>query len=214
MKNCENTRILLVDDHPLLLDGIKAWLETLGNLEIIGQVGSGEEAMEKVDQLDPDMVLVDISLPGVNGLEFARLLKEEKAGVKVVFLTVHNNREYVREALRLGACGYLLKNAPSDELAEAIKMVLQGRRYFSQEIHSQIIEGFITEEENPGPARLTPRQRQVLIQVTSGKTNKEIALHLNISHRTVETHRQAIKKRLDIHSEAELTKYALAQGLI
>ena len=129
------TRILLVDDHPLLMDGVRAWLETYDAIEVVGQTGSAEEALGQIPSLAPNLILVDIGLPDMNGPEFTRRVRESYPDIKVVVLTVYDNSEYVRQALRLGAWGYLLKSAPSGELAAAIDAILQGRKYFSQAVH-------------------------------------------------------------------------------
>jgi DNA-binding NarL/FixJ family response regulator len=207
-------RILLVDDHPLLMDGVRTWLETYEAIEVVGQASSAEEALVRIDGLAPNLILVDIGLPDMDGLEFTRRVTETYPDIKVVVLTVYDNSEYVRRALQVGAWGYLLKSAPSEELAAAIEAIRQGRKCFSQAVQEQIIGGFVTEEKRVSTSALTPRQSQIVAEVARGKTSKHIAAELGLGYRTVERHRYAGMKRLGLHSVAEVTQYALARGLI
>ncbi len=205
-------RVLLVDDHTLVLDGLASRLELEENIEIIGTASNGLEALEKAAELNPDLVLMDVSMPVLNGLEATKRFKAEQPDIKILMLSMHNDKEYILSLIQSGANGYVLKDVSSEELVQAINTVHQGGTYFSSgasaALFSQSANAQSKEEE------LTKRETAVLIEVANGLSNKEIAQTLDISVRTVETHRQNIKNKLDIQSSAGLVKYAIEHKLI
>lgn len=205
-------RVLLVDDHTLVLDGLQARLELEGNIQVIGTATNGLEALERAKELKPDLVLMDVSMPVLNGLEATKRFKVEQPDIKILMLSMHSDKEYIMSLIQSGANGYVLKDVSSEELVQAINTVHQGGTYFSSgasaALFSQSVSAQTTEEE------LTKRETAVLIEVANGLSNKEIAQTLDISVRTVETHRQNIKNKLDIQSSAGLVKYAIEHKLI
>jgi two-component system nitrate/nitrite response regulator NarL len=204
-------RVLLVDDHTLVLDGLQARLELEENIEIIGTASNGLEALEKAKELNPDLVLMDVSMPVLNGLEATKRFKLEQPEIKILMLSMHNDKEYILSLIQSGANGYVLKDVSSEELVQAINTVQQGGTYFSSGASDVLFAQASPEEKGE---ELTKRETAVLIEVAMGLSNKEIAQALEISVRTVETHRQNIKSKLDIHTSAGLVKYALAHQLI
>ncbi|GGN29466.1 MULTISPECIES: response regulator transcription factor [Marinomonas] len=204
-------RVLLVDDHMLVLDGLQARLELEGNIDIIATASNGLEALEKAQDTHPDLVLMDVSMPILNGLEATKRFKTEQPNIKILMLSMHNDKEYILSLIQSGANGYVLKDVSSEELVQAINTVYQGGTYFSSgasdALFSQVVPSLSCEE-------LSKREMAVLKALAIGLSNKEIALSLNISVRTVETHRQNIKNKLNIHTSAGLVKYALAHQLI
>ncbi len=208
-------RILLADDHALVRAGIRALLEQMPDIEVVGEAGDGREALALVKTLRPDVLLMDIAMAGMSGLEAAAQVKKEHPGVKVIILSMHANEEYVMQALLVGAAGYLLKDAASVELELALKAAVADQTYLSPAISKQVIETYVARlggAVSPGP--LTSRQREILQLVAAGKSTKEIAFALGISIKTVETHRAQVMERLDIHDVPGLVKYAMRTGLI
>jgi DNA-binding NarL/FixJ family response regulator len=201
-------RVALVDDHALVRDGIKALLSVMAPLEVVGEAESGAEAIEMVGRCQPDLLLVDISLPDINGLELTRVLRSQYPSLKVLVLSMYDNYEYVSESVRSGASGYVLKNAPSREIIAAIEAITSGGTFYSAEIAQRLIADRNTDNE------LTPRESQVLSKMAQGLNNKEMARELDISVRTVETHRLSIRRKLNIDKPAALVKYAIDHGLI
>ncbi|MCV2401721.1 response regulator transcription factor [Marinomonas sp. C2222] len=204
-------RVLLVDDHMLVLDGLKARLELEDNIEIIGTASNGLEALEVSKTLSPDLVLMDVSMPILNGLEATKRFKIEQPDVKILMLSMHYEKEYILSLIQSGANGYVLKDVSSEELVQAINTVHQGGTYFSSGASDALFAQVNQEEKTE---ELTKREIAVLSEVAMGLSNKEIALKLDISVRTVETHRQNIKNKLNIHTAAGLVKYAIANQLI
>jgi two-component system, NarL family, nitrate/nitrite response regulator NarL len=208
-------KILLVDDHPVVRKGISSCLAQHGHLVVAGEAADGTEAVTKARELLPDIILLDIDLPQMSGLAVAEVLRKEMPNIKVLILSMHQRPEYLPRILKAGARGYVLKDAPPEELVKAIETVTAGECYFSAEIArlalNQVVHGNGT---LPDVARLTNREREVLVLVAEGLSNKEIANNLNVGVRTVETHRERIMRKLAIHSVAGLTRFALAKGLI
>lgn len=204
--------VVIVDDHQVVLDGFMARLELETGIEVIGTASNGLEAVDVVRQCKPDVVLMDISMPIMNGIDATRLIHEESPDAKILMLTMHDNREYIIKVMQTGAVGYMLKEISAEKMVQAIKTVNQGSTYFcesvTQTLFTQQIE---TSAQKPNP--LSRREEAVLKLVAQGASSKKIATLLGISYRTVETHRQNIKHKLDIHSTAELAKYALEKGL-
>lgn len=208
-------RILLADDHTLVRAGIRALLTQMPDIEVVGEAGDGREALALVKAYGPDVLLMDIAMTGMSGLEVAAQVKKECPGVKVIILSMHANEEYVIQALRVGAVGYLLKDAAAVELELALNAAVAGETYLSAAISRQVIENYVMRVGGIAPPDpLTPRQREILQLVAEGRSTKEIAFALEISVKTVETHRAQIMERLDIHDVPGLVKYAMRTGLI
>ncbi|WP_309675495.1 response regulator transcription factor [Pseudomonas sp.] len=201
-------RVALVDDHALVRDGIKALLAVMAPLEVVGEAESGADAIEMVGRCQPDLLLVDISLRDMNGLELTRVLRRQYPSLKVLVLSMYDNNEYVSESVRAGASGYVLKNSPSREIIAAIEAIASGGTFYSAEIAQRLIADKNTDNE------LTPRESQVLYKMAQGLNNKEMARELDISVRTVETHRLSIRRKLNIDKPAALVKYAIDHGII
>jgi DNA-binding NarL/FixJ family response regulator len=206
-------RILMADDHRLLMEGMKRLLEQ--DFELVGAVEDGRALMEAAARLVPDVILIDISMPKLNGIEAARQLKNLLPQCKMLIVTMHADATYVREALRAGVSGYVLKRAAASELVKAIREVLNGRIYVTPSI-AQTIElpqgpGFRPKRASP---ELTGRQREILQLVAEGRSNKEIGGILHVSIKTVEFHKACIMRKLGIHTTAELTKYAVKHGVV
>ena len=235
------TRVLLVDDHKIMRQGLKSLLEREGDIQVVGEAEDGRTALAMVESLKPDVVLMDISMPGLNGIDATRRTLELAPRVKVLALTAHSDRTMVREILRAGAVGFVVKDTAVDELVRAVRTAITGRVYLSPRVAGTVVEGFVKDtspdangfgggdvstnrataaaaaallHEPPGVfARLTAREREVLQLMAEGKATKEVARALSVSVKTAETHRRAIMGKLDMHSVAELTKYAVREGL-
>ncbi|WP_350646741.1 response regulator transcription factor [Pseudomonas sp. HY13-MNA-CIBAN-0226] len=201
-------RVALVDDHSLVRDGIKALLSVMADLEVVGEAENGADAIDMIGRCQPDLVLVDIGLKDMNGLELTRLLRNRYPALKVLVLSMYDNHEYVSESVRAGASGYVLKNSPSREIIAAIDAITNGGSFYSAEIAQRLIADKNTDNE------LTPRESQVLYKMAQGLNNKEMARELDISVRTVETHRLSIRRKLNIDKPAALVKYAIDHGII
>jgi len=199
-------RILLVDDHALVRAGVRALLGTIERFAVVGEAGSGAEALELLARLDPDILLVDIGLKDINGLELTALIAERAPRARVLILSMYDNREYVSTSLRVGAAGYVLKDAPSEEIIAAVEALAVGGRFYSRAIAVRLGEDGTREGE------LTPRERQVLLLMAQGLNNKTMAQQLGLSVRTVETHRLSIRRKLDIQKPADLVRHARDYG--
>lgn len=209
-------RIVLVDDHSLMRAGVRALLDDLPSVAVVGECGNGLEALQLVRRQEPDALLLDISLPGLNGLEVVRQLSQSHPDVRVLMLSMHSGPEYVARALGAGASGYLLKDSAFDELAAALASVFAGRDYLSSAIDSEIVERFVQGAQQGRSALeiLTPRQRQILQQIAEGYGPREVAANLNVSVKTVEAHRAQLMERLGIHHVPGLVRFAIRVGLI
>ena len=211
-------RVLLAEDHTIVRKGLRSLLDGEAGIEVIGEAEDGREAVEKVGQLLPDVVLMDITMPSLNGLEATRQIKKRFPEVKVVILTMHANEEYIFQILRAGASGYLVKQAAPTELLSAIQAAYQGESFLSPSISRKVIEEYIQQAEATAEKdsydQLTDREREVLQLIAEGHPNREIADLLHISVKTVETHRANLMDKLDVHSTAELTQYAIRKGVI
>lgn len=210
-------KLLLVDDHPIVLDGIKSHLCAQPDFEVVGDAANGQDALRKAKLTLPDVVLMDISMPHMNGLEAMTNLRKQVPNAKVLILTMHDSKEYIAQVVRSGARGYLLKDSAPAELVGAIKAVHAGEVYFSPSVSKVLIEemadGNKRSLDSPAPPPLTDREREVLSLIAEGLLNKQIADRLGIGVRTIETHRERIMRKLDIHTVAGLTKYAIARGM-
>lgn len=209
-------RVLLADDHILVRAGLRKLLESMPDVEVVGEADDGLSLLQRAQELQPNLVLMDIAMPGLNGLEATARLTKALPEVRVIILSMHQNEEYVRQALRNGAVAYLLKDAAPLELELALKAVLRGETYLSPAVSRGIVSDYVQRlraDEQPGDA-LTPRQREVLQLVAEGHSTKEIARRLDLSVKTVDTHRSQLMKQLDIHEVAGLVRYAIRNGLI
>jgi DNA-binding NarL/FixJ family response regulator len=209
-------RVLLADDHALVRAGIRALLEGLEGVTVVAEAGNGSDVLALAHKHCPDVVLLDISMPGLGGLEASAQLKQDLPEVRVVMLSMHANEEYVLQALRAGAVGYMLKDSATAELELALQAVMRGENYLSPRISKQMVEGYVQRVggEQPAADNLTPRQRQVLQLIAGGHSTKEIAYRLELSVKTVETHRAQLMDRLQIRDIAGLVKYAIRNGLV
>jgi DNA-binding NarL/FixJ family response regulator len=209
-------RVVLADDHTLVRSGIRALLERFDDVEMVGEAANGREALELVEKHRPDIVLMDIAMPELNGLEAARRIHQLFPTTRVLLLSMYDNEEYVAEALAIGAAGYVLKDASAAELDIAVHAVARGESYLSPAVAKRIVEGQVPPggEGAVGLQRLTPRQREILQLIAEGNSSKEIARKLELSVKTVETHRTQLMERLDIHDIAGLVRYAIRVGLV
>ncbi len=211
-------KLLLVDDHPIVLEGIKSHLAAQDDLEVVGEAATGQEAIAKARHLRPDVILMDISMPLMNGIEAMNTLRRQVPKAKVLALTMHENREYIRQMVQLGARGYLLKDTSPAELVRAIKLVHAGEVFFSPGASRVLLDEMVSPQEKKGqlptPAALSDREREVLVLIAEGHGNKAIANRLGIGVRTIETHRERIMRKLGIHSIAGLTRYAIANEMV
>jgi DNA-binding NarL/FixJ family response regulator len=209
-------RVLLADDHQLLRQCLRSMLAADAEIEVVGEAENGRQAVEQVRQLAPDVVVMDVSMPDLNGVDATRQVKERSPNVQVLALSAHSDRRFVTSVLAAGAAGYLLKDCAFDELCRAIHTVARKQVYLSPAIAGIAIEtslGQMPDGGPSGPAALTPRHREVLQLLAEGLSAKEIALRLHLSVKTVETHRAQIMRRLGCHGVADLTKYAIREGL-
>lgn len=212
-------RILLADDHTLMRGGLRAMIQGLNEFDVVGEAPDGREAVRLSEELSPDLIVMDVGLPGLNGLEATRQILKQRPHARVLILSMHLNEEFVKQALEAGATGYVLKDAPVTELVAALRSVADGQTHLSPPISRIVIDDYVrrTRQESPVRTRydaLTAREREVLQLIAEGKTNKEIARLLNVSVNTVETHRAHLLDKLDIHDLAGLIRYAIQKGLI
>lgn len=213
----EKIRVLLVDDHTILRDGIRLLLSSQEDIEVVGEAGDGEEAIVKARGLKPDVILMDISLPKVNGIEATKMIKAERPEAKILILTMHEDEEYVLPLLAAGASGYILKKTASSELISALRAVAEGNAFLHPVVAKTVLEKYRQGQPAPsagGPDGLTEREVEVLRLVAQGLSNREIADRLFISIKTVQAHRSNIMEKLNLHDRVELAKYALRKGLI
>ena len=211
-------RVVIAEDHTILREGLRALLSAESDLEVVGEAEDGRQAIRRVEELGPDLILTDLSMPRMNGVEAIREIKKRAPETKVLALTVHKAEEFILEVLQAGADGYILKDASSEELMMAIKSVLGGKRYLSPSVSQMVIEGYLEGRKSIASSSpwdtLTKRERQILKLIAEGHKNKEIADYLYISVKTVEKHRANLMKKLDLHSAAALTAYAMERGLV
>ena len=199
-------RLVIVDDHSLVRDGLRARLAVVSGLEVIGEAASGDEALELAQSLAPDLMLVDVGMRGMNGIELANALRQRHPAIKVLMLSMYDNREYVLSAIRAGARGYVLKESPTEEILAAIEAVCNGRNYFSAQVSSLVMQPVAAVPQ------LTAREHEVLLLLAHGRSNKVVANLLDISVRTVETHRLSLRRKLGADSASELLKIAVTNG--
>lgn len=212
-------RIVIAEDHTILREGLRSLLSAHPPFEIVGEAQDGREAIQKVERTRPDILLLDLSMPRMDGMAAIREIRKNAPDTRILVLTVHKEEEYIVEALRSGADGYLLKDATHSELVIALESLRQGKRYVSPGISESVIEGFLEGRRTGGagaPARgtLTQREREILKLVAEGHRNKEVADYLCISVKTVEKHRANLMKKLDIHNVSTLTAFAIEKGMV
>jgi DNA-binding NarL/FixJ family response regulator len=214
--HAERIRVLLVDDHALVRAGIRALIEMIESVDVVGEAGNGAEALRSIERLNPHIVLLDITMPDMNGLEVLQRITSRFAGVRVIILTMHEAREYAVQALHFGAAGFIPKSAAAAELKDAIEMVMQGKTYVSAQTPQQTAALVVLNDDKQRELldRLTPRQREILVRIAEGQSTKEIARALEISVKTVESHRSQLTERLSIHDVAGLVRFAIKAGLI
>ena len=209
--------ILLADDHSILREGLRSLLSSTPDLEIIGEAEDGKDTIEKARQLQPQLVLMDLSMPVINGTDAIRIIKQRSPEIKIIVLTVHKSEEYVRATLDAGADGYVLKDDTSNDLLTSIKNVQKGKIYLSPGICDKVINGYLNHPDKVSSVRswdqLTLREREVLKLIAEGSKNREIADCLSVSIKTVEKHRSNLMKKLDLHGVSKLTTYAIENGL-
>ena len=212
------TRLLLVDDHAVVRSGLRMLLENESDMEIIGEAGSAAEALQAVERLQPDIVLLDIGLPDISGIEVARQVKQRSPATAIVALTIHEDEEYFFKMLEAGAVGYVPKRAAPEELIQAIHAAASGEVYLYPSLAKLLVKDFLTSEGGGRSTRaldgLTDREQEVLGLLAEGEGNPEIADRLGISPKTVSRHRENIMRKLNLHSRSELVKYAIRKGII
>lgn len=214
-KSTKPIRLLLVDDHPVVRKGIRSVLANQSHLEVLGEASDGVEALRLAKELLPDIMLMDFEMPLMNGLAVTEALRKELPQIKVLILSMHSNTDFVLRVIQSGARGYVLKEAPPEQLLQAIQTVDAGESFFSPEVARLALNQFVRGNGQVQPdCPLTPREQQVLTEIARGLSNKEIANRLNVGVRTVETHRERIMAKLNIHGVAGLTRYAIAKGFV
>ncbi len=210
-------RVVIADDHAVVREGVRRVLERDGKLEVVGEAGGGLEALECVDRTGPDVAVFDISMPGLSGLEITKLLRERGSTVRILILSMHDRPEYVLAAVRAGANGFALKDMTPAELRGAVLAVANGGEFYPPAVAERLSEAVKSEAASDSQrallSRLTPRERDVLLEIARGQTNQGIAETLGISRRTVETHRERVMQKLDINSVAGLTRFVIEAGL-
>lgn len=202
-------RVLIVDDHPMVAEGIQSILESYDEIEVVGTLSNGQEAVDQASSLQPDVILMDLNMPALGGLSATELILERLPDTRVLILSMHDSPEYISTALSHGARGYILKDVQTEEIKQAIDAVMQGERYLCTGA-----SGSLEPKGDSAREALTGREQTILLELAQGKSNKEVALALDISVRTVETHRKNIKRKLGISSTAGLTRYAMEHGML
>jgi two-component system response regulator NreC len=210
-------RVLIADDHKIMLAGLRSLLEKQTDFDVVGEAENGRKAVQMAQEKTPDVVVMDVSMPDLNGIEATKQIVESLKATRVIALSMHSDKRFVMGMLRAGASGYLLKDCASQELANAIHQVAKGKKYLSPDITGVVIDDFLLGGSQEGVATatgvLSAREREVLQLIAEGWSTKQIASHLYVSIKTIETHRRQIMKKLDLHTIADLTKYAVREGL-
>jgi len=211
-------RVLIAEDHNLLRQGLRSLIGSLPDFDVVGEARDGKEALVQAIDLEPDVILMDLSMPGMNGIEATAQVKRRMPGVRVLALTAYRTEEYVREALRAGVDGYILKDASYDELVMALRSVIGGKKFLSPDVSGQLVDGYLHGERSEAKTapwvRLTTRERSILKLIAEGRTNRATAEFLNVSPKTVEKHRANLMRKLGLRNVAELTLVALESGMI
>jgi two-component system response regulator NreC len=211
-------RIILADDHTLFRQGIRTLLSAEPDIEVVGEASNGSDAVDKTSEARPDVVLMDISMPGMSSFEASRKIKKNRPETKVLFLTMYDDEDYLAEALSAGASGYVLKDSPSQQLVDAVRDVRRGGSYLSPRMLSQLVDDFRSRIKSDGrlvrSGALTTREREILKVLAEGKSVKEIACDLDLSVKTVEAHKFNLMRKLDIHNKAQLVQYAILKKIL
>ncbi|MEJ2720513.1 MAG: response regulator transcription factor [bacterium] len=210
-------RILLADDHEVLRDGLQALINRQPDMDVVAAVGSGRSVVEQARMLQPDVIVMDIGMPDLNGIDATRQITTDSCAGKVLCLSMHKEQSLIGAMLQAGASGYLVKNCAGRELVDAIRTVASGHTYISPMIADEVVEGYVRKRSDPGPnvySELSGREREILQLIAEGRNTKEIADQLAVSEKTVAAHRLNLMKKLDLHSIADLTRYAIRQGLV
>ena len=202
-------RVIVVDDHPMVAEGIQSILESYDDVEVIATLNDGREVIDQLETLQPDVILLDLNMPGIGGLTATEILLERRPDTRILILSMHDSPEYISSALSHGAMGYVLKDVPTDEIKRAIDAVMAGERYLCTGA-----QGSLEPFDRTNREQLTNREQTILLRLAQGKSNKDVATELDISVRTVETHRKNIKRKLGISSTAGLTRYAMEHGVL
>ena len=215
----EPLRLLVADDHELVRKGLRSVLEQQPGWQVAGEASDGREAVAKAKELKPDVTVLDISMPSLNGLEATRQMIKQDAGAKVLILTVHDSDPLIQDVLNAGARGYVLKSDAGKDLVTAVDAVRRNKTFFTAKVGQMVLDGYLEKKPRPAnsdapPSRLTPRQREIVQLLAEGKSSKEVAVALNLSVKTAETHRANIMRRLECHSVSELVRYAIRNGII
>lgn len=210
----DKIKVLVVDDHAIMRDGIRALLSLHDDIEIVGEASEGKEAIDKVEEFAPNVIVMDIAMPGMDGLEATRRITKRNPRAKVIFLTQYDNKEYVLSTIKAGASGYIPKQAVGSELVSAIRAVCRGDSFLYPSAAAALIEGYRRQGEEEPYDRLTEREREILRLIADGHTSREIADMLFVSLKTVLGHRAKIMEKLDLHNRTELIKYAIRKGLV
>jgi DNA-binding NarL/FixJ family response regulator len=207
--------LLIADDHQIVRDGLCTMFRARPEFEVLAEAADGRTTVELAGTLSPDVVIMDVSMPGLNGVEATRQIRAHHPGVRVVALSMHPERQFVSEMLSAGASGYLLKDSPFDELATAVRTAAAGEVYLCPKVAAVVVKGYVggAPKSSPFCGNLSPREREVLQLLAEGKNTKEIAYALHVSTKTIETHRRQVMEKLNIYSVAELTRYAIREGV-
>ena len=211
-------RVLIAEDHDLLRNGLRSMLSAQGGYDVIGEARDGKEACQMAMTLNPDLMLMDLSMRGMNGIDASAAIKRRSPNIRIVVLTVHQSEEYVREALRAGVEGYVLKDVSFDELLAAMRMVMQGKKHLSADVYGYMVDSFVTGREVHAPKKawdvLTARERSVLKLIAEGRTNRQVGQYLNLSPKTIEKYRASMMHKLNIANLTELVLVAISMGLL
>lgn len=216
----EKKSLLVVDDHPMFRQGLVTFLSQTTGFEIIGEAANGHEGLTKARQLKPDLVLMDISLPDMNGIDVTRQILSSNPGIKVIILSMHSKIDFITDAFKAGASGYITKETTGEKLIECLETVGKGEYYMDTAISQEVIKNILIDQQsagkirNPGYSSLTPREQEIMILIAEGRSTKQIASKLFISQKTVENHRASIFNKLNVHNTMELMRYAAKYGLI
>jgi DNA-binding NarL/FixJ family response regulator len=213
-----SAKILIADDHTLLRDGIRSILKSVDHFEIVGEVDNGKDAIHFATTLQPDLIVIDLSMPGTNGAEAIQRIHSRHPEIKILVLTVHSSEEYVHAALKAGASGYLLKDDSSEEFIKALNNILSGKTHLSASICGNVVTGYLSDQINQSnhnsSVQLTTREREIIKLIAEGYRNKDVAEYLSISLKTVEKHRSNLMKKLNLHNVSGITSYAIKNGFV
>ena len=212
MSYLKDIKIVLVDDHKLLRDGLRNIIEQRSNMHIIGEASDGREAIKLCLKLQPNVVVMDVAMPGLNGIEAARQIHKDNSCIKIIGLSMHSGKQFIQSMFKAGAFGYLLKDGDADQLITAICTVMQNKRYLSKDINQEFLT-VLKDQKTLDKTQLSSREKEVLQLIAEGKSSKETAEILYLSPKTVDVHRNNIMKKIDLHTIPELTKYAIQEGL-